>query len=295
METPLIASPRTMTMDRIGETKQIIVSQSTSQCCRTGCCQPSINWVLREADNFHGGNPHLEYEQQAWIHEESTFFMRCCSGIAPGCREVKYVQHSSKIPPSVVSGEDFRWCTCQRDVLSKGLTEEDRNRDVIATHEKPQTCTACCCYEPYLETKDENGNVIGKTQYVCDWCIFVPKFDIFDGNGTKKYRLRPDTCVGGLCVMCRCGGKGGKCCRVPFIVRDPITFSPIKGNVGQENAQVTELWSGLKNECCTQRTSYHLVFPDDAPAEDKLTLIGSSILIDIVYVEQDNGDGGGGN
>ena len=46
---------------------------------------------------------------------------------------------------------------------------------------------------------------------------------------------------------------------------------------------------------CTQRTSYHLVFPDDAPAEDKLTLIGSSILIDIVYVEQDNGDGGGGN
>ena len=45
---------------------------------------------------------------------------------------------------------------------------------------------------------------------------------------------------------------------------------------------------------CTQRNAYHLVFPDDAPAEDKLTLIGSSILIDILYAEQDNNNGGGG-
>lgn len=47
---------------------------------------------------------------------------------------------------------------------------------------------------------------------------------------------------------------------------------------------------------CTQRNAYHLVFPDNAPAEDKLTLIGSSILIDVIYAEQkdDNGGGGGG-
>mmetsp|Transcript_5328 Transcript_5328/g.11688 ORF Transcript_5328/g.11688 Transcript_5328/m.11688 type:complete len:301 (+) Transcript_5328:29-931(+) len=295
METSLVASeaPRAMTMDRVGETKQIIVAQSTSQCCRAGCCQPSINWVLREADNYHGGNPH-KYQQQAWIHEESTFCMRCNSCWAPGCREVKYVQHSSTIPESVVSGEDFNWCTVQRDLLPKGLTEEDRNKDVIATHEKTQTCTACCCYEPYLETKDASGKVIGSTQYVCDWCIFVPKFDIFDGSGTKKYRLRPDTCIGGLCIMCRCGGPAGKCCRVPFIVRDPNDFTPIKGNSGNENAQVTELWSGWKNECCTLRNAYHIVFPDDATPEDRLTLIGSSILIDVLYAEQNNDDGGGG-
>lgn len=294
METPLVTPPSTMTMDRIGETKQLIVAQSTSQCCRTGCCQPSINWVIREADNFNGGNPHKDYEQQAWIHEESTFWARCLSGFMPGCREVKYVQHSSTIPPDVVKGEDNNWCTCQKGLLSKGLTEEDRNRDVIATHEKPRTCGACCCYEPYLETKDANGDVIGKTQYVCDWCIFVPKFDIYDRNETKKYRLRPDTCLGGCCIMCRCGGRGagGKCCRVPFIVRDPNTFEPITVNGGEEKAQVTDLWSGVKNQCCTQRNAYHLVFPDDAPAEDKITLIGSSILIDVIYSEQDNGNGG---
>lgn len=78
----------------------------------------------------------------------------------------------------------------------------------------------------------------------------MPKFDIYDGNGKKKYRLRPDTCVGGCCVMCRCGGGagGGKCFRVPFIVRDPNTYEPVKGNSGKENAQATMLWSGWKNE-----------------------------------------------
>lgn len=165
-----------MTMDRLGDTKEIILAQATSQCCRAGCCQPSINWVIREADNFHGGNPH-ELEQQAWIHEESTWCMRACSGCCPGCRATKYVQHSSAAPPSVVKAEDYNWCTCQTGLISKGLTEEDRNKDVIATHEKGQTCGACCCYEPYLETKDANGKLIGKTQYVCDWfskfCVVV--------------------------------------------------------------------------------------------------------------------------
>jgi len=295
MEAPLVA-PKSLSMDRLGETKQLVIAQSTSQCCRTGCCQPSINWLIREADNFHGGNPHKDYPNVAWIHEESSYLMRCLSGFAPGCRKVKYVQHSSNIPPSVEEAEDWRWCTFQCDELPKGLTEEDRSKDVIATHEKPQTCTACCCLEPFLETKDSEGNVIGKTLYVCDACIFVPKFDIYNGDGEKRFRLRPDTCVGGCCVLCRCcdAGKGGKCCRVPFIVRNPETFEPVKGNSGVENAQVTQLWAGWNNECCTQRNAYHLVFPDEATTEDKLTLIGSSILIDIIYYEQEKDDGNNG-
>lgn len=78
-------------------------------------------------------------------------------------------------------------------------------------------------------------------------------------------------------------------------------FEPIKGKDGGENAQITELWDGWKNECCTQRNAYHLVYPENATEEDKITLIGSSILIDVVFAEQNNdnggneGGGGGGN
>jgi hypothetical protein len=278
-----------MTIDRLAETKQVIVANSTSQCCRSGICQPSINWVIREADNFNGGNPHNE-PNVAWIHEESEWFQRCC---LPGCRKTKYVQHSSTIPESVKKEEDFNWCTVQCATNPKGLTEEDRNKDVVATHEKPLACGMnCCCFFPHIFTKDANGKVIGKTQYVCDACIFVPKYDVFDGNGQKKYRIRPDTCIGGMCIQCRCGGKGGKCFRVPYLVRDPNTFQPFKGNGGQEDAQMTMLWSGIKNEFCTQRDAFHVVYPDNATPEEKLSLTGSVILMNILEVEQQkNNDG----
>jgi len=201
------------------------------------------------------------------------------------------VQHSSTIPEAVKIEEDNNWCRAQCDETPKGLTEEDRNKDVIATHEKPLTCSmGCCCFQPFIVTKDGNGNVIGKTQFVCDGCIFVPKYDVFEANGQKKYRLRPDTCVAGMCIQCRCGGAKGKCCRVPYIVRDPKTLDPLKGNGGQENAQVTQLWSGLMNECCTQRDTFHVIFPDTATAEEKLALTGSAILIDVLEVENKDKD-----
>eukprot|EP00986_Skeletonema_menzelii_P000286 scaffold82_cov135-Skeletonema_menzelii.AAC.6 len=289
-----MSAPKAMTMDRVGETKQLILAQSTSQCCRTGCCQPSLNWVIREADNFSGGNPHNE-PNMAWIHEESPWFHRCC---LPNCRKTKYVHHSSTIPETVRKEEDFNWCRIQCDDLPKGLTEEDRVKDVLATHEKPLTCSMnSCCLLPKITTKDGNGNVLGKTKFVCDGCCFVPKYDVFDPKGQKKYRIRPDTCCLGACVMCRCGGAQGKCLRVPYIVRDPTTYEALKGNGGQEDAQVTQLWAGFKNECCTQRDAFHVVYPDNATAEEKLVLIGSAILIDVLEVEnKDNGgDGGGGS
>ena len=179
----------------------------------------------------------------------------------------------------------------QCDKTPKGLTEEDRNKDVIATHEKPMTCGMnSCCFKPYMLTKNAEGEVIGTTQFVCDGCCFVPKYDVYS-NGEKKYRIRPDTCCLGACVMCRCGGGGGKCCRLPYIVRDPTTYEALKGNGGQDEAQVTQLWAGWKNECCTQRDAFHLVFPDDATPEDKLLLMGSTILIDVLEVErEDSGD-----
>ena len=73
-------------------------------------------------------------------------------------------------------------------------------------------------------------------------------------------------------------------------------FEPIKGlgSTSAEQAQVTGIFSGWKNECCTKRNAYHLVFPENATAEEKITLVGSSILLDVVYMEQDQDNGGGG-
>lgn len=147
-----------------------------------------------------------------------------------------------------------------------------------------------CCPLPYLETR-RDGTVLGKTIYVCDACCFVPKYDVYNGSNEVLYRIRPDTCVMGLCVRCRCDGKKGKkgkCCRVPFLIRKHPTMEALDGARGGLKAVIDNLWAGWKHECCTQKNAYHVVFPKDSTAEDKLLLLGSTVLVDVTMFEQDD-------
>jgi hypothetical protein len=278
------AAPPALTMDRMGEKKELIVAQSTSQCFRGCCFQPSINWVLNESHDFTPGTNPYDLPSSGWVHEESSFCERTWSGCCPGFRAVKYVHHSGS-PPESLTQENGKWCHCQKGDTPEALSGKELEMDVIATHEKDTTCGPCCFVPtPYLETKI-GDKTIGKTVYVCDGFIFVPKFDVLDANGDKRYHLRPDTCVAGQCVMCRCGGGGGKCFRVPFILRDPTTKKPLPSETKETTAQVTNLWSGWANECCMLKNAYHVAFPTGATPEDKMTLIGSSILVDMVMFE----------
>jgi len=292
-------APQPLTMDRLGERDELIVAQSTSQCCRRGCFQPSINWVIAEGDNFEPGKNPFELDSVGWIHEESTFVGRWLSECSAGCRGIKYVQHSGP-PPASILGENDKWFRCQCGDTTDNLSEEDRNSNIVATHEKKQTCgmyfwaLPCLCNFcglPYLETKDgSSGEVLGKTQYVCDLCCFVPKYDLLDASGNQMYRLRPDTCVAGLCVRCRCDGNKGKCCRIPFVLRDPVTEDPIPSGATLAgkvvNAMVDALWSGWKNEFCSMKNAYHVTFPTDMTAEKKAVLMGSTLLVDVTVFEQ---------
>jgi len=282
--------PKSMTIDRFDDMDEVVLAQSTSMCLRKGCCRPSINWVLLDSSNFEPTtvmNPFDLPSVGGWIHEESTFFQRClCS--SPGCRETKFIHHSG-LPPKSLGEEDRHCCRIQDKPTSSFLTHEEINQNIVAVHEKENTCgPAFCCCLPYLRTTDNEGRYMGETKYVCDECIFVPKFIILDKHGDPKFLLRPDTCCMGLCMVPRFGGRGGKCCRLPFLVRDPYTFQPKLSNTHEGKAQVTELWSGLVNEVCFKRHAYHVAFPSDATVEDKLVLIGSSILVDVAFFEQDS-------
>jgi hypothetical protein len=93
-------------------------------------------------------------------------------------------------------------------------------------------CARIFCYNlPYLRASDSvNGRVLGETHYVCDECIYTPKVNVIDQNHNIEYLLRPDTCRNGR-------RKGGKCCRLPFLVRDPITKEPISSKEHEGKAQ----------------------------------------------------------
>eukprot|EP00550_Attheya_septentrionalis_P007984 CAMPEP_0198296424 /NCGR_PEP_ID=MMETSP1449-20131203/32434_1 /TAXON_ID=420275 /ORGANISM="Attheya septentrionalis, Strain CCMP2084" /LENGTH=288 /DNA_ID=CAMNT_0043997039 /DNA_START=396 /DNA_END=1262 /DNA_ORIENTATION=- len=283
-----------MTMNRLGDTDELVLAQTTMLCMRQGCCRPSINWVLQSADNYEPGSSPFELPNVGgWIHEESTFCQRCCCGGVPGCRETKFVQHAG-YPPSELQQEDWSCCVIQTEPTSAELSHGDLQANIIATHEKEMSCStgcaccACCGLAPYLLTKDETGLVLGETTFVCDECLCVPKFHVSDALGSVRYLLRPDTCCCGLCVMPRCGGPKGKCCRVPFLIRSPSTGDAVYSNAQEGKAQVTSLWSGLFNEACFKRRAYHIAFPANATPEERVVLMGSALLVDVAIYEQDD-------
>jgi hypothetical protein len=302
-----VEAPESMTMDRLENLNELVLAQTTQLCFRKGCCIPTINWVLLDSSNYDlrapgaARNPFELPSVGGWIHEESTFFQRLCCHL-PGCRETKFVHHAG-LPPASLGTEDCHFCRIQTTPASAFLKPHELSGNIVAIHEKDNTCpTNCCCCPgnlPYLRTKDAQGRYLGETKYICDECIFVPKFLVLDKHQEPKYLLRPDTCVGGLCVQCRIGGKQGKCCRLPFLVRDPLTKLPINSAStadGEETAQVTQLWSGLANELCFRRHAYHIAFPRNDTAghecstEEKLVLIGASILVDVALFEKEDYD-----
>ena len=77
-----------------------------------------------------------------------------------------------------------------------------------------------------------------------DECCFVPKFAVNDPSGKEILRARSDVCCGGCCVKCVFGQQGGRCCAIPFKLRDPATLEPVG------DAELTELWAGMKKACC---------------------------------------------
>ena len=304
--------PSTITMERLEDIDVMILSQATSQCCRCCCFQPSINFTMTEGksnvSNYDNVRLNELDEVGGWIAEEASLWGRTFSSCFPAGRKTRHTVHSGRIPPALTREEKTLGCgqCCKVQWGEKsdefGGIDPQSHGKIMFTHEKEKTngvsCglgdkrCPCCFNLPYLETKDASEKLIGRTQFVCDSCLFVPKFDVFDGRGHHTYRIRPDTCIGGLCVQCRCGGGGGKCCRVPFIIRDPLTHEPLrasgpkKGAGGETKAQITSLWTGMKR-CCQKKDSYALHFPEGATKEMKATLIGSNILIDMAVFEHE--------
>lgn len=233
-----------------------------------------------------------------YITEKSTKCGRTCSFASIGHRELKYT------------------------VFEDGANGQGKG-NVLMTHEKNCTCPTaqlvwvgdggpiycpCCnfCGLPYLSTKNASGVELGKSQYVCDACCFVPRFDVYDNAKRYTYRVRPKTCCAGCCVACKCGGEKGQCCRVPFYIREPQSpFKPLPGSTGQQGeqgmAQICDLWAGWEHECCTKRNAYAIKLPaavvkpagsaydfsgNDPQANMAATLMGMALLVDITCFEQ---------
>ena len=92
--------------------------------------------------------------------------------------------------------------------------------------------------------------------------------------------------------MCGSGcDKGSQCIYMPFYIRDPKTTEKLPGGpkANGEPAQIRNLWSGMKRECCTSADNYFVIFPAGATSALKGALLGSTILLDSAVFEEKSG------
>lgn len=149
----------------------------------------------------------------------------------------------------------------------------------------------CCCFLPKVDMYNTTGEPMQSTSaYVCDANLCVPKLK-YSEHGNDVYVLRPETCCGGCCIACDCGGKG--CTHIPFYFHDPTTMAPVGGSYdSNKTPQIRKVWGGLKRECCTTADTFAVLFPPGIDDKRKAGLLGLTFLLDFTVFERQNEGGG---
>jgi len=253
----------------------VILRQETTQLCRILCFQPNINWSVSSwtediqilgtscADGKETRDALDNSDIIAFVNEDAGYWGRCWSYCAPASRATRLTYHTGT----------------STEVLGERLFYHEKG----CTNGQSLMREPCCCLLPYLDTYNRTGSKIGRSEYVCDLCLFVPKYRVLSASGQTWYAVSPDTICGGFCVKCKCDGDSAKCFRIPFYVRDPITYNKI------DNAQFVDLWAGAVHEVCTKKNIYSLMFPVNASIEQKCSLLGCAHLVDLTFKEQEGG------
>eukprot|EP00391_Amoebophrya_sp_Ameob2_P001223 CAMPEP_0179004686 /NCGR_PEP_ID=MMETSP0795-20121207/13455_1 /TAXON_ID=88552 /ORGANISM="Amoebophrya sp., Strain Ameob2" /LENGTH=319 /DNA_ID=CAMNT_0020699001 /DNA_START=273 /DNA_END=1232 /DNA_ORIENTATION=- len=270
------------TLPRIGDSVQQIFAPRqglTIKQTLKGCCCNRLNeFTVHE---FHPDDVNQVGPELMFMSESAECCPRCMSHFAPGYRQTSFDM----------------WCGAWSQL---GESQKPKPQSVLLSHQKGLTfghsCwiiegdggpvrVPCCCNLPYLETKDVNQQVLGKTQYECDHKICVPKYVVKAPDGTEWYRIRPDTCCGDCCTACEGSGPKGRCMAIPFYIRDPKSMQKLPGAEPGSVAAVNNLWSGVRE--CVNRQNYALRFPAAATPNQKATLVGSNVLIEMLHFEHE--------
>ena len=144
----------------------------------------------------------------------------------------------------------------------------------FATMQKPFMCTCCCICRPEIEVRlNSTSQSIGKVKYICTMCD--PTFEVYSMTGGLKYIVTADCCQ---CAL-RCPGFISKTSRGTFEILDASN--------NQRVGQITKEPSASVSEMITDADTYVVNFPPTADANDKLLLIGLTMLLDYQYFETD--------
>lgn len=158
-----------------------------------------------------------------------------------------------------------------------GKEAEDFEKPCI-TFEKPYKCACYCCCRPEMTgTNHKDGIDFGKV--VDDWRCCDPSFQIFDQENKKKYKIAGSCCQCGL--MCKTCSPFYE---TKFFIYDADANEDPSNAVGSIVRKSRECFKAM----FTDADEFNVYFPKNATAYDKLMLIGTTLMIDYTYFEEDN-------
>jgi len=153
--------------------------------------------------------------------------------------------------------------------------------------DRPLACHAtgckCCCYQSGTITS--GGQEMGSIKEQCYFC--VPEYHIYDHNGVGMYKLHQPTFCGGMCVNCcaegnPCCGKG--CCKEPFHL---FPYDLKDTNGAEHIGKILKKPKSMMTEVFTDSEAFECTFPKDCTPAQKATIVGSAILLNAIYFEED--------
>lgn len=100
-----------------------------------------------------------------------------------------------------------------------------------------------------------------------------PTFQIFNGAEQHKYTI--------IANCCQCGFFCKKCAETKFDIFSTFNYSESSTPVGS----ISKKFSGLIQELFTDADNFEVFFPEDATPEDKLMILGTTLMIDYRYFE----------
>jgi hypothetical protein len=167
-----------------------------------------------------------------------------------------------------------RHVSCKADYLV------DDYSSYWAMFERPFKCTCCCLGRPEMTAGSQTG-YFGKVVEPCT-CI-DPLFHIYNNSNNLRWKISANGCQCGIC--CR-AGVVGKCSEAHFEI-----YSAEKENFDEKlcDGSIRRLFSGLVQELVSDADNFVINFPLAATPEEKLMLIGTTLMIDYRYFE-DNGN-----
>jgi hypothetical protein len=152
----------------------------------------------------------------------------------------------------------------------------------FAVFERPFKCTCCCLGRPEMRGSIANGVPLGRLYEPCTCCD--PQFEIYNSKDEQKYMVTADCCQCGYC--CR-GTTCGKCSETVFAIHNAQKSSP---TVENKDGVIKRVFSGAIQELVSDADNFEIVFPVDATPEDKLMLIGTTLMIDYRFFEDNGGN-----